>query len=240
MLGMAARDFLGYYSQVFNAVEIDSTFYGAPRPETISRWAAMTPPLFKICLKMPRAITHDKSLVGVHSELDHFLRTVITLGDKLGVILLQFPPSFNSSKFDELDTLLDELPHGIRFAVEVRHSSWFTDRTERMLSYHGVAWCSMEYEALPRRVYRTANFLYIRLIGHHGSFKTHGSEKIDVTSQLNWWKANIQPHLSSIDSIYVFINNDYSGFAAGTLNRFKLLLGFEAKSLQQPGQPKLF
>ncbi len=237
---LASRDFLGYYSRIFDSVEIDSTFYGTPRREVVSRWDAVTPAGFKVCLKMPKVITHEKGLVGAGQELDNFLKAAVELGDKLGVILLQFPPSFNISKFDDLNAFLHDLPANMRFAVEIRHASWYEEQVESMLASHRVAWASTEYETLPRRIYCTADFLYFRLIGHHGSFKTHESEKIDVTPQLKWWWENLLPHLDSVDSVFGFFNNDYSGFAAGTLNRFKSLFGFEVKPFSPPGQPKLF
>ncbi len=237
---LASREFLAYYSRIFDTVEIDSTFYGTPRPEVIDRWDAITPPGFKICLKMPREITHEKGLVGAEQELDKFIKTVRSLGDKLGVILLQFPPSFDITSYGALHAFLGVLPEDLRFAVEIRHASWYDERVESMLAGHHVAWASTEYESLPKRIYRTTDFLYFRLIGHHGSFESHESEKIDVGEQLKWWWENLQPHLSSVDSVYGFFNNDYSGFAAGTLNRFKSMFGFEVKPFQFPGQPKLF
>jgi uncharacterized protein YecE (DUF72 family) len=238
--GTAPRDYLGYYSQIFNAVEIDSTFYGTPRLEVINRWDVVTPTNFKICLKMPKVITHEKALIDAHPDLDDFINRSRVLGDKLGVILLQFPPGFVISKFNDLDTFLSDLPVDLRFAVELRHTSWNTVRVEDMLSAHQIAWASTEYETLPKRVVRTADFLYIRLIGYHGRFRNHKMEQIDVTPQLKWWWSAMQPQLPSVTSVYLFINNDYSGFAAGTLARFKNLFGFETGPEELPGQLKLF
>lgn len=238
--GMIARDFLGYYSRIFDAVEIDSSFYGSPRPEVINRWDSVTPAGFKICLKMPKSISHTSSLTSSNPELDSFIKAAISLGDKLGAILIQFPPSFDISRLDELDAFLGELPSSLRFAVETRHASWFIDQAVDMFASHSIAWASTEYEALPRRIYQTADFLYFRLIGHHGSFKPHDRERMDVTQQLEWWRENLQPYLSSTQAVYGFFNNDYAGFGVGTLNRFKTLVGLEVKPLEPPEQPKLF
>ena len=90
--GLVARDYLAYYSQHFNAVELDSTFYGTPKPAYVERWAAVVPPGFTFCAKVPRTITHDLRLVEAHELMEVFVRTMTLLGDKLGAILIQLPP----------------------------------------------------------------------------------------------------------------------------------------------------
>ena len=96
--GLTGRDYLSYYSRIFNAVEIDSTFYGTPRRESVIRWKESVPDGFRICVKVPRSITHDAKIIDVHKEMEAFINAVRLLGEKLGVILLQFPPSFSNSK----------------------------------------------------------------------------------------------------------------------------------------------
>ena len=93
-VGLQPRDYLAHYSQIFNAVELDSTFYGTPKPEYVERWARVTPPEFTFCVKAPKEITHEMRLVGVEGLLDSFLATMRLLGQKLGVILFQLPPDF--------------------------------------------------------------------------------------------------------------------------------------------------
>jgi uncharacterized protein YecE (DUF72 family) len=87
---------LGYYSRIFNAVEIDSTFYGTPRPETVRGWAASTPAEFRFSVKVPRQLTHEAGLVGVMDELLRFIHTRSSWR-KSWAILFQFPPSFRQT-----------------------------------------------------------------------------------------------------------------------------------------------
>src|ERR1700747_3655178 len=61
--GMNSRDFLSYYATQFPTVEVDSTFYGCPSPNTVNNWSARTPEDFLFCVKIPQIITHDKPLV---------------------------------------------------------------------------------------------------------------------------------------------------------------------------------
>ena len=91
--GVRRKDFMSYYAKYFNAVEIDSTFYGIPKAQSVIRWNDNSPDDFKICLKVPRAITHEAGLVNISREMTRFLESVALLGEKLGVIVIQFPPS---------------------------------------------------------------------------------------------------------------------------------------------------
>ncbi|HEX2615928.1 MAG TPA: DUF72 domain-containing protein, partial [Flavobacteriales bacterium] len=84
---------LARYAQVFNAVEINSTFYRMPRAGTLERWAASTPPDFRFAVKMPKAITHERRLAGAGRELMHFLEALEALGERCGPVLVQLPPS---------------------------------------------------------------------------------------------------------------------------------------------------
>jgi uncharacterized protein YecE (DUF72 family) len=239
--GLASRDYLSYYSRIFNAVEIDSTFYGTPKAETVTRWAAMTPPDFQFCLKTPRANTHDLGLGAAAGVMRDFVEVVGKLEDKLGVILLQFPPSFTVDRLADLDAFLAEAPAGPRYAVEVRHRSWYTasQSMAEMLSRHGVCWASTQYPSLPRRLNLTASYAYLRWIGQHGSYENHTHERIDRTGDLQGWLDLIQAAEPRLDALYGFMNNDYAGFGAGTANRFKQLAGLPVEPLTPPQQGRL-
>lgn len=244
---LPSRDYLSYYSRIFNAVEIDSTFYGTPRASSVQRWNAATPEAFRFSLKIPRQITHEMGLVGVEGELGRFIDTVRELGDKLGVILFQFPPSFTNQQLPILQACLEGLPTDLRFAVEVRHPSWYSTQqpgqepglAERLRQY-GVAWAATQYPDLPAVIYPTAPFLYIRWIGQHGSFEQHTSERIDRQAQLAEWLGLIEAQAPGMEALFGFFNNDYAGFAAATANRFKELAGLAVQPFTPPQQPRLF
>ena len=238
--GYAARDYLSYYSRIFNAVEIDSTFYGIPKPGSVARWRDSSPDDFKICLKVPKAITHEAGLVNVNDEMTSFILAVQVLGDKLGVILLQFPPSFNSSNANLLGEFLTDLPENLRFAVEFRHPSWYIPRTGKMLARHGVCWAATEFRGVPKEVDLTSDMIFIRLVGKHGRFTAHNREQIDTTQQLDSWWQWIRSQSDAVHSVYVFINDDYSGFAPATANRLKDIIGLPVVKSEMPKQMKLF
>ena len=239
---MSARNYLAYYSRIFNAVEIDSTFYGIPREETVRRWAAISPTSFQFCLKTPNAITHDLKLVGASGLMSQFIDTVGLLEEKLGVILIQFPPSFSADQIGVLEEFLSRLPADIRFAVEIRDRSWYTASAQliSMLSRYGVCWAATQYPGLPREINLTTDFLYIRWIGQHGSYKRHDHERVDHSSELQEWYRLILEVQDELESVYGFTNNDYAGFAPATANRFKEIANLETQEHQPPQQGKLF
>ena len=239
---MDTRDYLSYYSRIFNAVEIDSTFYGIPKAEYVQRWAATTPDDFKFCVKVPRLITHDMVLSGTQGLVAEFVNMMRLLEEKLGVILIQFPPSFKADQSALLDDFLGELPGGVKYAVEVRHRSWYTAeaKTEEILRQHGVAWAATQYPGLPRLIHQTARFVYTRWIGRHGSFERHSVERLDRSGELKAWLELFRRVENQVEAIYGFTNNDYAGFAPGTANRFKEIAGLPVEPLRPAQQGKLF
>ncbi len=122
------------YARVLNCVEINSSFYRSHRVETYQRWAAQTPAHFRFSVKLPRTITHEGRLRRAREPLTRFLAEAAGLGDKLGVLLVQLPPSltFEARPVGNFFKLLDA-SHAGPVVVEARHASWFTPPAERLL-----------------------------------------------------------------------------------------------------------
>lgn len=238
--GMRSRHFLAHYSHYFDAVEIDSTFYGTPRPEQVQRWTAVTPPGFTFCPKTPRAITHDAPLAEGIDRMQEFLEVIGLLADKSGVVLLQFGPDFTHDRFNDLMVFLKALPANGRIAVEFRHRSWDTPGTAVLLEQHNICLVATDYIHMPKTIHRTADFLYLRFIGPHGQFGTKDRELVDKTDDLQQWVAKIQPHLDHVTDVFVFMNNDFSGFSPATCNRFKQMVGLPIREIRPWVQGRLF
>jgi uncharacterized protein YecE (DUF72 family) len=239
---MDSKDYLNYYSRIFNSVEIDSTFYGTPKKTTVQRWVSGTPPGFKFSLKAPRAITHDLGLVNAWGLTMAFINVARLLADRLGVILFQFPPSFTTVKMENLTSFLSRLPRDLRYAIEIRDPSWYTAENELvdLLTGLGIAWAATQYPNLPGKIHCSSNFIYIRWIGRHGSFQQHDHERIDRLADLQSWWDIIQENLAGMTDLFGYFNNDYAGFAAGTALKFKALAGETVVIPQQPKQARLF
>jgi uncharacterized protein YecE (DUF72 family) len=123
------------YAKVFNAVEINSSFYRPHRWTTYERWAASVPTDFRFSVKIPKLITHELKLRDIDAPLKRFFGEVSGLGQKLGAILIQLPPSL---AFDQ-EITADFLSRArnlfdVLLAIEPRHSSWFTAQAAGTLS----------------------------------------------------------------------------------------------------------
>jgi uncharacterized protein YecE (DUF72 family) len=122
------------YARVLGCAEINSSFHRSHRVEIYQRWAAQTPPHFRFSVKLPRSISHDARLRRAREPLRRFLDEVAGLGDRLAVVLVQLPPSFefDSTPVRRFFALLGELFAGA-VVCEPRHPSWFTTAADRAL-----------------------------------------------------------------------------------------------------------
>ena len=128
------------YASRLPAVEINSSFYRAHSRATYERWAASVPPGFRFSVKLPRTITHDCKLVDAQALLDEFLAQVGGLGDRLGCLLVQLPPSLQF-ELPVAQPFFEALRsrHDAMVALEPRHASWFTPAVDAWLAQRQVA-----------------------------------------------------------------------------------------------------
>ena len=122
------------YAQHFRATEINSSFHRWHKPQTYARWAASVPAEFRFSVKLPREITHMRKLLGTEQLLEQFLSGIRNLGDKLGPLLIQLPPSLAFAEdiaggfFEAMRTRFDG-----ELVCEPRHPSWFGESAEAAL-----------------------------------------------------------------------------------------------------------
>ena len=143
------EEYLAFYSQVFDAVEIDTTFYDIPKRSTVVSWARKVPDGFRFTAKMPQVITHTNGLQGHYDNLTTFLQRMSLLRDKLGPILVQLPPSFGYHNLDALRgflDLLDSWAQELRFAIEFRNASLLQEDIISLLQEHDLALCLNDLE----------------------------------------------------------------------------------------------
>jgi uncharacterized protein YecE (DUF72 family) len=239
-VGLPANQSLSYYSKIFNAVEINTTFYGAQSRSQIERWASATPEDFCFCLKAPKRVTHELRLQNAEAEMRAFVEASRGLGDKFGAVLIQLPPSFKIDEMPALAAFLPTLPQGPRYAIEFRHTSWHVPQTADLLRKHAVCWVATDYVNLPVEIVPTTNFLYIRWIAEHNVIQHPGHEVIDRTERLQDWIGRVQMNLEGIEHIFGFFDNDYAGHAPATCNRLKTMLGLPVIPSSGEEQGRLF
>jgi uncharacterized protein YecE (DUF72 family) len=156
------------YAAVFGAVEVNSSFYRPHRAQTWARWGACVPAGFRFSVKLPRAITHERRLCGVDALLDQFAAEAGALGDKLGCVLVQLPPSlqFDAPVAADFFARLRRR-FGCMLACEARHPTWFGDEATAVLCAAGVTRVIADpAKGQPGPHVPTAHDIYLRL---HGS-----------------------------------------------------------------------
>ena len=207
-----SKDYLAYYSQQFNTVEVDSTFYRIPTQSTVTNWKQQTPENFLFSLKFPQLITHVKKLKDCQYETDVFLKTVGLLKGKLGALLLQFPPNFGVDHLSDLEVYLEKLPKVNRYVVEVRNKSWLNQDFYSLLKANNVAlaWADSPLMSLIWEV--TADFLYIRWEGDRKRVNgTLGKIEVDRAGDLKAEAEKLTPFLGKMD-VFGYFGKYYSGY----------------------------
>lgn len=219
--GLPAASRLAEYARHYATVEIDSTFYGTPRRSTVEKWREIVPKGFLFAAKFPQEITHENNLVGSEVLARTFISTMELLGDKLGPLLLQLPPSFTVEGMGELEDFLSALPGGFRYAVEVRHRSWLRSDLPAMLRDHGAALTLIDYPRMPRMEEATAGFVYVRWLGDRREFPSgHIHLKKDRDDDLLWWAGIVDRFLKEGKTVFAYANNHYQNHSPSTLRRF--------------------
>lgn len=241
--GTKPADFIAQYAEKFNTVEVDSTFYGVPRPTTVEGWKKNTPSGFKFAAKFPQTVTHEKFLENCDADCDAFLNTMSGLEDRLGPLLLQFPyfakkRGVTEADFvEKLEPFLQRLPQNdFQFAVEVRNKTWINDRLTDLLEKHNAALALIDHpwmhppdklKALPKIV--TSSFLYVRWLGDRLGIekltKTWNENVVDRKKDLENWAPLLNNVLERGVPVYGYVNNHYSGYAPSDAETIRSLLG---------------
>jgi uncharacterized protein YecE (DUF72 family) len=168
-----------------------------------------------------KEMTHERNLVGSGAEAESFVRTMGELGDRLGPLLLQLPPSFTVEGMGVLEDFLERLPEGFRYAVEVRHRSWLGSDLAAMLRDRAVALTLIDYLRMPRMEEATADFSYVRLLGDRREFLSgHTQLKKERDDDLRWWADLTGRFLEEGKAVFVYANNHYQNHSRSTLKRF--------------------
>ncbi len=220
-------EFLGLYSHRFTAVEGNTTFYVPPDRAAVARWRAETPSGFKFCLKLPKQLTHTGLLVPAIPGAKSFLASMAELGDRLGPMFAQLPPSYGSNLIDDLEGFLAAWPQDVvPLALEVRHPNWFVEphasTLERLLKRLGIGRVLLDsrpvydsynsYDStddpqlhsqrrkpkLPLHLSVTSKFSLIRYISHPDRDFNH--------TYLAAWAEQVAVWLAQGISIYFFVH----------------------------------
>jgi uncharacterized protein YecE (DUF72 family) len=198
--GMSKSNYLEYYVERFNSVEVNATFYRLPFENIVKGWRNKAHEDFLYSVKGHRRITHYNKLKDIEDNLNHFLSRVRRLGDSLKTVFWQFPPSFDKD-LDRLKKFIQKLPNDQHFAFEFRDTSWLDEEVYDLLRDNNAAIVWQSSGEFPDDCTPTADFIYIRfhgLTGYKYSYKE---------SDLKPWAEIIQEHLDEGRDAQVYFNN---------------------------------
>ena len=227
--------YLERYAERFATVEIDSTFYGTPRPSVVRGWYERTPAAFRFAAKFPRTITHDKKLVGAEAEADEFVEVMRVLDEKLAVLTLQFAFDFEPKHLELLERFLARLPPGPRYAVEVRNRKWLAGGLRQVLSDRGAALVLQDLYYMPKMDWLTAPFTVVRWLGRRSDIERFDRLQIDRTRELTVWAGRVRSFLDAGVDVFGYFNNHYAGHSPGSVRQFEeILTRLPGASIAQP------
>ena len=252
----ASQDqFLRQYATVFNSVEGNTTFYRAPTPETVLKWANEVPDGFKFCFKFPQGITHYKRLKDVEQDVMEFLDLFEPIREKVGPFHIQLSSQFSYNEFSKLETLLEFLPPHFHYAVEVRHADFYDrGRMEKryfeLLKSHSVDRVTFDTRKLhsikggdasirqaqkkkpktPVRFDATANRPFVRFVG--------GNEIVQNEAYLKEWAIITADWIKEGRHPYVFIHAPDTLYAPPLARLFHRLLSGFIELDPMPPSPK--
>jgi uncharacterized protein YecE (DUF72 family) len=216
---MRKENWLEFYAQHFDTVEINNTFYHLPREQTMVHWRDKVPANFLFAVKASRYITHIKKLHNTAEEVGRFFALASLLEDRLGPVLYQLPPSLHKN-LERLDEFIQSLPRRDNAVFEFRHSSWYDQGTFDLMNQHGVALCvhDMGDKAPPRIV--TGDVAYVRFHGTNGRYAGNYPDHM-LQDWADWLKAQI----AGVRAIYAYFNNDISGHALNNARTLRQIMG---------------
>jgi uncharacterized protein YecE (DUF72 family) len=207
------------YASVLPAAEINSTFHRPHRASTYARWAESVPRAFRFSVKLPRTITHDQKLLDTDDLVAAFLEDLKPLGNRVGCLLVQLPPSLELSApiARAFFTSLRERFDG-SVAVEPRHLSWFTPAADRMLDARRIA----RVVADPLRAPSGAEPGGWKGMAY---FRLHGSPRVYYSSYDDEYIARLAERLRTLRraGIPTWCIFDNTTLGAGTANALSLL-----------------
>jgi uncharacterized protein YecE (DUF72 family) len=202
------KRWLEYYTKKFPTVELNVTFYRLPEKETFTRWYTETPPGFLFSVKGSRFITHVKKLKASEEPLNVFFSRVSALREKLGVILWQLPPGLRVDPPRLADFLELLKPYGLRNAFEFREETWITKKVISLIEKENASLCMADWPQFLNDLPITADFVYIRRHGEGGNYASCYSQE-----QLKSDAARIRKYLKQGKDVFIYFNNDASGYA---------------------------
>lgn len=226
------RLWLEEYTRTFVTVESNNAFYRLPTRENFAAWRERTPEGFVVSVKASRFLTHIKRLREPEEPVRRLLDHAGGLGDRLGPVLLQLPPTLKADP-GLLGDCLRCFPTGVRVAVEPRHASWWTPEVRALLTDLGAALCWADAGSRPvAPLWRTAGWGYVRLhSGRARPWPRYGRQALAS------WARRLTGTWSDGEDVFVYFNNDPGGAAVHDAKAFARAARAAGATVPPPPRP---
>ena len=208
---LPAAKMLPFYAERFSTTEINYTFHRIPATKTIDNWKAQTPEKFRFALKAPQKITHWSKLRDCADTLEYFCKVAGGLGERLGPVLFQLPPTFKKD-VDVLRSFLRELPE-MHAAFEFRNESWFDQEIFERLRSRNIALCIADTDTIATPKEITANYGYLRL-------RREDYQTIDIEC----WAEFVRQQRANWQDAFIYFKHEESGIGPKLATHMKDLL----------------
>ncbi len=204
------KDELGYYSNQFNSIELNATFYNLYSEDQIKKWKDKTPADFKFFPKLPRYVSHVKRLAeGYQGYLNDYLLGIQAFGDQLGMLFLQLHDNFGpkDENIKRLKAFIDQFPKDLPLAIELRHTDWFNqpdvaDELYTLFQENGIT--NMLVDSAGRRdimhMRMTTTSAFVRYVG--ANHESDYSRLDDWIERIKVWKDQ------GLKNLYFFIHQN--------------------------------
>ncbi len=230
---------LAFYSNYSLLNEINTTFYRIPSETMISRWYHLTPDDFIFSAKLIREVTHVSRPTIKPDKISMFFKRMQGLKEKLQSVLIQFPPRFRKTKetFPFLIQILEKCSNLFsgQIVLEIRNESWFTDEVKALLDDMSIALAETTTLSVPEEFQnRSVPLYYIRLLGDRKVIPDEklGKLFLEKNEERKQWALKLVELSKRYDTIFVLINNRFSGYAINDAISLRKILTRENISTQ--------
>ena len=221
--GLPQKRWYESYAEEFDTVEINASFYRLPLATTFEAWRDKAPEGFHYAVKVNRFITHMKKLLHCKAEVDRFIELARPLGNKLGPLLYQLPPSLHKD-IKRLENFLTWLPHDLKQVVEFRHKSWYDEEVLKLLDEHGIGFVAHDLKGLLSPRWASGSTAYVRFHGSGGKYWGRYSDEA-LTKWADWCIDQARQGRS----VWCYFNNDIHGHALDDARTLKSMVGQMAR-----------
>ena len=201
------KDELTYYSEQFNSIELNATFYKSPSPDQVVTWKDKTPADFKFFPKLPNTVSHYRRLLNITDVVTEFASSVLNFDDKLGMVFLQLHDNFKPKDYDRLEKFIQDWPKEVPLAVELRNEEWFADEeifntTMDLFEKHNIT--NIIVDTAGRRdllhMRLTTSTAFIRYVGANA--ESDYTRLDDWIEHLKLWKKE------GLENLYFFVHQN--------------------------------